>query len=80
MVEGMPGYYASILHLAWDTSVGFDQQLAMLAAPQLHIQLRGQNKGTWSDWLTILDSSNFQDYTLAKNDTITNKKIDSICV
>lgn len=64
MTEGQPDYAAGILHLAWDNNNGYDQQIAMLCAPHYHMQFRSQNKGTWSDWMTVLDSSNFKDYAL----------------
>lgn len=81
MVEGKPAYDAAILHLAWDSKSGWDSQIAMLCnGYNHHIQFRAQDFGPWGNWLTVLDSDNFKDYTLAKTDTITNAKIDSICV
>lgn len=31
-----------------------------------HIAVRGKNNGTWKDWLTVLDSGNYTDYTVTK--------------
>lgn len=48
---------ASILHLAWDNTGGYDTQLA-LAAGGGAMYFRGQNGGTWNPWRTVLHSGN----------------------
>lgn len=42
---------ASILHLAWDSSGGYDTQLAL--APGNRMYFRGQSSGTWQPWKTL---------------------------
>ena len=48
---------ASILHLAWDNTGGWDAQLALSPISQ-NIYFRGQNSGTWSAWRTVLHDGN----------------------
>ena len=48
---------ASILHLAWDNSEGWDTQLALSTGGN-NIYFRGQNSGTWSTWRTVLHNGN----------------------
>lgn len=43
---------ASILHLAWDNTGGYDTQLA-LATGGVAMYFRGQNGGTWQPWKTL---------------------------
>ena len=48
---------ASILHLAWDNSGGYETQLALAPISQC-MYFRGQSNGTWGAWKTVLDTSN----------------------
>ena len=48
---------ASILHLAWDNTGGWDAQLALSPISQ-NIYFRGQNSGTWGAWRTVLHDGN----------------------
>lgn len=59
-----------ILHLAWDNTA-YAAQLAVNHAPSVHAQIRGQGstQGNWSDWIYLLDSDNYTDYTVTKNGT-----------
>lgn len=54
-----------ILSFAWDNNGGFDAQLCVNNATG-RINMRGQNAGKWSDWLTVLDSANFNSYAPTK--------------
>lgn len=50
-----------VLHLFWDSNSGYDGQIALgVQAP--HMCIRNQNGGTWSSWVTLLDSTNYTTY------------------
>lgn len=66
MVSGKPMGDAHIIHMAWDTNAGYDSQLALKNSDTPHLQIRGQNAGTWGNWVTVLDSSNYSSYALPK--------------
>ena len=54
-----------IIHLAWDATNGWDNQLAITCAnygKNFGIQFRGQNEGTWSDWHPVLTDLNYHEY------------------
>lgn len=50
-----------ILHLFWDNDGGYDGQIA-LGINSPHMCIRNQNAGTWSGWVTLLDSTNYTTY------------------
>ena len=54
-----------ILSFAWDNNCGYDAQLCVNNSTG-RINMRGQNAGKWSDWLTVLDSANFNSYAPTK--------------
>lgn len=54
-----------ILSFAWDNNDGFDAQLCLNNTTG-RINMRGQSAGKWSDWLTVLDSANFNSYAPTK--------------
>ena len=51
---GNPSKDAHILHLGWDTSGGYDSQLAVLnGSDEAGLEVRGQNAGTWGSWYKV---------------------------
>lgn len=50
--EGKPDEDSHILHLAWDTTGGYDAQLAVHAKSG-KVSTRAQNVGTWHPWKTL---------------------------
>ena len=54
-----------ILSFAWDNNGGYDAQLCVNNITG-RINTRGQSVGKWSDWLTVLDSANFNSYAPTK--------------
>lgn len=54
-----------ILSFAWDNNGGYDAQL-FVGSKTGRINVRGQDAGKWSDWLTVLDSANFNSYAPTK--------------
>lgn len=54
-----------IIDLAWDTNFGWDCQLFVNNTTG-RLNMRGQIKGEWTDWLIGLDSGNFNDYAPTK--------------
>jgi hypothetical protein len=63
--EGKCTVDGHIIHLAWDTTDGWDNQLALTGAnygKNFGIQFRGQNEGTWSDWHPVLTDLNYHEY------------------
>lgn len=54
-----------ILSFAWDNNGGYDAQLCVNNTTG-RINMRGQSNGKWSDWLTVLDSANFNSYAPTK--------------
>lgn len=57
-----------ILSFAWDNNGGYDAQLCVNNATG-RINVRGQMNGKWSDWLTVLDSANFNSFAPTKTGT-----------
>lgn len=66
MTANKPPQDCHILHMFWDNNSGYDSQLAVGQNTNPHLYVRGQSAGTWSDWRTILDSSNYSTYALPK--------------
>ena len=54
-----------ILSFAWDNNSGYNAQLCVNNTTG-RINMRGQSAGKWSDWLTVLDSANFNSYAPTK--------------
>lgn len=50
--EGKSPDDATVLHLAWDNSGGWDSQLA-ISSPSSRVYSRAQNGGTWQPWKTL---------------------------
>lgn len=59
MTTGKPSADAKILQMNWDNTSGWDSQLAMLNDGTL--QHRSMSNGTWKNWKTVLDSSNYSE-------------------
>ena len=55
--DGKPNHDAHIIHAAWDTSAGWNAQIALFTSGQ-GMRYRGQTNHNWSDWKTVLDSDN----------------------
>lgn len=58
---------AHIIHLDWDHAGGWDAQIAVKAAKDSHMVVRGMGSSVWGAWNTILDSANYTDYAAKKN-------------
>ena len=67
MTQGKPAWDSHILHFDWDNTGGWDVQLALKAASDIHAQIRGMNSGAWGNWITLLDESNYTSYAAKKN-------------
>lgn len=69
-----------ILHMAWDNTGGYDGQLSLPTNPAKSMSWRTQSSGAWSNWVKILDSSNYSGVldnryvTLTTAQTITGVK------
>lgn len=53
---------AHIIHLDWDNAGGWDAQIAVEAAKDGHMAVRGMGNATWGAWNTVLDSANYTSY------------------
>lgn len=58
---------AHIIHLDWDNTGGWDAQIAVEAAKDGHMAVRGMGGSVWGSWNTVLDSANYTDYAAKKN-------------
>lgn len=58
---------AHIIHLDWDNAGGWDAQIAVEAAKDGHMAVRGMGNATWGAWNTVLDSANYTSYAAKKN-------------
>ena len=58
---------AHIIHLDWDNAGGQDAQIAVEAAKDGHMAVRGMGNATWGAWNTVLDSANYTSYAAKKN-------------
>lgn len=66
MTSGKPSADGHILQMNWDNGNGWDSQIALTNGKDNCImQHRGMSNGTWGNWKTVLDSSNYTDYTAA---------------
>lgn len=53
---------AHIIHLDWDNTGGWDAQIAVEAAKDGHMAVRGMGGSVWGSWNTVLDSANYINY------------------
>lgn len=60
-------FNAHIIHLDWDNAGGWDAQIAVEAAKDGHMAVRGMGNATWGAWNTVLDSANYTSYAAKKN-------------
>lgn len=68
MTEGKPPVGdAHIIHLDWDNAGGCDAQIAVQAAKNGHMAVRGMGSSVWGSWNTVLDSANYTSYAAKKN-------------
>ena len=58
---------AHIIHLDWDNTGGWDAQIAVEAAKDGHMAVRGMGGSVWGSWNTVLDSANYTSYAANKN-------------
>lgn len=58
---------AHIIHLDWDNAGGWDAQIAVEAAKDGHMAVRGMGSSVWGAWNTVLDSANYTSYAAKKN-------------
>lgn len=58
---------AHIIHLDWDNTGGQDAQIAVEAAKDGHMAVRGMGGSVWGSWNTVLDSANYTSYAANKN-------------
>lgn len=58
---------AHIIHLDWDNTGGWDAQIAVEAAGNGHMAVRGMERTAWGSWNTVLDSANYTSYAAKKN-------------
>lgn len=63
MTTSKPPSDAHVLHFAWDNNKGWESQLAISASDTPTVYIRGQDEGTWSNWITLLSSDNYTNYT-----------------
>lgn len=70
MTEGKPPLDAGILNFAWDNNK-WGSQLAIRMNSTPHVYLRGSNgTSSWdTNWLTVLDSNNYNNYAPTKTGT-----------
>ncbi len=70
MTTGKPPTDGHILSFGWDTSAGWGAQMSLGSESNNHLYIRGadskDNKTTYGDWKTILDSSNYNIYIPTK--------------
>lgn len=67
MTEGKPPFDAHVIHLDWDNTGGYDAQIAVQAAKNGHMAVRGMGSSVWGSWNTVLDSTNYTNYAAKKN-------------
>ena len=67
MTEGKPPFDAHVIHLDWDNTDGYDAQIAVQAAKNGHMAVRGMGSSVWGSWNTVLDSANYTNYAAKKN-------------
>ena len=63
---GKPPGDSNVLQMNWDNNGGWDTQFAINNGSSTHSYIRSQNNGTWGNWTTLLDSSNYNNYSPSK--------------
>lgn len=63
---GRPPEDSNVLQMNWDNNGGWDTQFAISNGRSSHSYIRSQNNGTWGNWTTLLDSSNYNNYSPSK--------------
>lgn len=63
---GKPPGDSNVLQMNWDNNGGLDTQFAISNGSSTHSYIRSQNNGTWGNWTTLLDSSNYNNYSPSK--------------
>lgn len=63
---GKPPEDSNVLQMNWDNNGGLDTQFAISNGSSPHSYIRSQNNGTWGNWTTLLDSSNYNNYSPSK--------------
>ena len=63
---GKPPEDSNVLQMNWDNNGGWDTQFAINNGSSPHSYIRSQNNGTWGNWTTLLDSSNYNNYSPSK--------------
>ena len=63
---GKPPGDSNVLQMNWDNNGGWDTQFAISNGSSTHSYIRSQNNGTWGNWTTLLDSSNYNNYSPSK--------------
>lgn len=66
---GKPPEDSNVLQMNWDSNGGWDTQFAISNGSSPHSYIRSQNNGTWGNWTTLLDSSNYNNYSPSKTGT-----------
>jgi hypothetical protein len=66
---GKPPEDSNVLQMNWDNNGGWDAQFAISNGSSPHSYIRSQNNGTWGNWTTLLDSSNYNNYSPSKTGT-----------
>lgn len=66
---GKPPENSNVLQMNWDNNGGWDTQFAISNGSSPHSYIRSQNNGTWGNWTTLLDSSNYNNYSPSKTGT-----------
>ena len=66
---GKPPEDSNVLQMNWDNNGGWDTQFAISDGSSPHSYIRSQNNGTWGNWTTLLDSSNYNNYSPSKTGT-----------
>lgn len=66
---GKPPEDSNVLQMNWDNNGGWDTQFAINNGSSPHSYIRSQNNGTWGNWTTLLDSSNYNNYSPSKTGT-----------
>lgn len=72
MTTNKPASDGHIIHFFWDNTGGYDAQLTIPTRASnsgYNMQYRGMNAGTWGEWKTLLDSSNYNNYAPTKTGT-----------
>ena len=71
MTANKPPKEGHILHFYWDNKNNWDSQMCISADSSPTVYVRGMTgqANTYGDWKTLLDSTNYTDYTVKKDGT-----------